>query len=113
MLEGAASIGQSAPVKGSAGVKALMAQFQAIHRFASKAQLQQDPSLLKSGMIVFFDRATPQNPWMGHVELCEIHDPASDAFQDIGGNTGPNGDRVTKTQRKISDPKFLGCAWLD
>lgn len=113
ILEAAKWIGQKAPVVGSAGARALMCQFQTAKRFYSASALRKDPSLLKPGMVVFFDRSTPTAKWLGHVEICEVHEGSSLDYKSIGGNTGPKGDRVWRNSRKITDDKFLGAGWLD
>jgi peptidoglycan hydrolase-like protein with peptidoglycan-binding domain len=110
-IHGAAhDLGIEAPVRGSAGALALMAQFQQAGRFMSATDLRTNPYRLEPGQIAFWLRGAPGSG-KGHTGAVETRATGT-AFASIDGNGGPQGDRVARTQRDLRDPKFLGVGRL-
>ena len=68
MRAAARELGVEPPVRGSAGAKALMAQFQQAGRFASAEELRRNPGLLQPGMVAFWHRGAP-GAWTGHTAV--------------------------------------------
>lgn len=106
LRDAARELGVEPPVRGSAGAKALMAQFQQANRFISAEELRRNPSLLQPGMVAFWHRGAP-GAWTGHTAAVASA-AAGTRFTSIDGNGGPAGDRVAETPRSLSDPLLLG-----
>jgi hypothetical protein len=106
LLDAAWELGVEPPIRGSAGAKALMAQFQRAGRWVSADELRRDPSLLQPGMVAVWHRGAP-GAWTGHVAVVASATIGT-RFVSIDGNGGPAGDRVADTRRELNDRLFLG-----
>lgn len=109
----AEAIGVSCPVAGSAGARALGAQFRAAGRWAGGWQARAPwasprcvPVLhLYPGQVVVWMRGEPAG-WQGHVGILERFEGS--ALHTIEANSGPSGDRVARMVRSLDDPRLLG-----
>lgn len=111
----AAALGIPSPVPGSAGARALMEQVKAAAGDAC-AQFIPGPAVrladLHPGMLVFWDRSVagrPDTSWWGHVGV--VADVGLDGFAAIEGNSGADGRRVARMQRRLPD-RLLGVGRL-
>ncbi len=110
---GAANAALPAPVAGSAGAKALMAQFQAAGRFIPASKVTAGDVV--PGVVAFWDRSTPGRPdtsWHGHVGIVSDH-AVGVSFRTCEANSGATGKEVAAMVRRLDDPKFLGIGLLD
>ncbi len=99
-----AATGRQAPIQGSPGAKATMAQLQAAKRWSAKAA-----GVVRPGFIVVWHRGAP-GAWTGHVGICES--VVEGGMVTIEGNSGPMGDRVARMSRPFSDPNLLGVGTI-
>ena len=105
----AKAIGVAMPVAGSAGAKALAAQFQQQGRFIPANKVT--PDMLVPGVVVFFNRGAPGS-WEGHA--CIITERAiAGTYASIDGNSGANSSEVARMVRRVDDPSFYGIGLLD
>lgn len=115
IFEGASDAGVEPPVDGSPGVLVLMNQFKQIKRFVSASEARKNPSLVRRGMIVFWDRSVPGRPetsWFGHVGA--VTGPVkSGLFPTIEGNSGQDGARVAEMSHALSEPRIFGFGFVD
>lgn len=109
------AVGCPGLVPGSHGAKALLEQLRHARgvRVASAAELRRDPSLLRPGALMFWDRAIagrPETSWWGHVGVEErVQDGAPLCIE---GNSGADGRRVARMRRPLSDPTLIAAAIL-
>lgn len=109
MIRAGQRIGVTVPFKPTAGAKNIMYQLQTIGRWLPP---DTDPRWLGPGMMVVWDRSSaPGLEWQGHVGVLERVADANN-FTTIDGNTGPDGTRVWRNERKFSNPKLLGFGLL-
>ncbi len=108
---GAKKLGAPPPVPGSAGAKTLEAQFRRAGRFVEAADILKDPSELRDGDVMFWDRTT-RDDWRGHTGI-KRRGLGGTLAVTIEANSGPKGDRVAEMKRDIRDPKFRGAGRLD
>lgn len=82
LTRAARTIGVASPITGSVSAKAWMHQLQEAHRWLDVDELRADPTRLRSGMVVVWDRGD----WRGHVGVVSVS-PATGTFLAIEGNT--------------------------
>jgi hypothetical protein len=113
--EAAEETDEPPPIQGSMQAKKIRDQIIENGEWFSAEQLRKNPSLVKPGMIVVWDRSKPDDPstsWWGHVGVI-VSFADTGAFKTIEGNSGTDGTRVAEVTRKLDDPKLLGAgaAW--
>ena len=115
IAEAAEATGVEAPIAGSLGAQATMAQLRAVGLFTEAADV--GPDDVRAGCVPVWNRAQPGRPstsWWGHVGVCVGLNPDGKTFTSIEGNAGPTGEVVyLNTKRRLDDPRLFGLGQLD
>ena len=115
IAEAAEATGVEAPIAGSLGAQATMAQLRAVGLFTEAADVTPDD--VRPGCVPVWNRAQPGRPstsWWGHVGVCVGLNPDGKTFTSIEGNAGPTGEVVYRnTKRRLDDPRLFGLGQLD
>lgn len=119
--EAAREAGLRPPIPGSMQAKKIGEQIRELAStgaadaaWHSAEDLRRDPSLLRPGDVVVWDRSDPAKPetsWYGHVGVVAS---TGRSFTSIEGNSGQVGDRVAEMPRTVDDPRLIGAgrAWI-
>jgi hypothetical protein len=102
-------LGYDSPFKGTAQAKGFISQFERIAKWVPKDQLHKFAGAIPPGSIVIWSRGDPAS-WTGHIGVFEKQ--IGNELHTIEGNSGPKGDRVSRMQRKMDDPRLLGIGFL-
>ena len=105
--EGSKEIGADPPVKGGAQAKGFIPQFERIGKWMARDGLKAEAIL--PGSVVIWSRGDPKS-WTGHIGIVEA--TRGNTLYTIEGNSGPKGDRVSRMERKLDDPRLLGIGFL-
>lgn len=106
----ARAAGVTAPIAGSVGAKATMAQLQTAHRWISADDLRREPTRLRPGMIVVWHRGAP-GAYTGHIGV--VATASGRSFTTIEGNSGAASNAVATMARSLADVNLLGVGFVD
>jgi peptidoglycan hydrolase-like protein with peptidoglycan-binding domain len=106
----ARAAGVTAPIAGSVGAKATMAQLQAAHRWITADDLRREPARLRPGQIVVWHRGAP-GAYTGHIGV--VATVSGRSFTTIEGNSGAASNAVATMARSLADVNLLGCGFVD
>lgn len=101
-------LGVAMPVRGAAGAKALLGQFQGASRALTADQARRE--VLSSGTVLVWDRATPMgSSFAGHTAIVDVDN--GETWLTIEGNTLEND--VRRVVRRKDDPRLMGAGLVD
>lgn len=109
MVRGSYASQIAPPINPTALAKGLAEQFEAAGRWIPGAGAR---DVIRPGMVVVWDRATPEEPWRGHTGIVEY--AADDGFHTVEANiiTGPGAQGVGRLVRPYDDERLMGFGVL-